>query len=173
MVQHPGGSAGAAAAPEGPGIRPVATEGAAGTPARGMPPTGEFDRTMDRDPSGSPGPLSPGRPAEAPHPGTPPGEAPRDAGPPVLQDGVLQPDGQPQGEHGARPGLVCEAGGVRKARDGNRGGGMGGGPRGCRESRGPEDHDLLGPRGARLEEPATVLHEALWRGRPRAPAAPG
>src|SRR6267378_1195131 len=134
-----------------------------------MPAPGEFDPALDRYPSRDPGPVPPSGSAAAAHPRAPPRTATRDARASLLQDGVLQPDGQPQGEHGARPGMVREERGIRAADDGDGSGTMGNRPRVRGEPRRPQDDDLLGPRGPRLENPAAKFHEALrWNG-PRLP----
>src|SRR5439155_23350383 len=54
---------------------------------------GELDATVDRHPGGNPGPLRPGGAAPAPDPSRAPGEATRDSRAPLLQDGILQSDG--------------------------------------------------------------------------------
>src|SRR5437773_7493775 len=86
---------------------------------------GELDATMDPHPAGNPGPLCPGRTAAAADPGRAPRETTRDSRAPLLQDGILQSDGQPQGQHGPRAGVVCEARRVRARDDGDRRGTVG------------------------------------------------
>src|SRR5439155_19093897 len=122
VVQHPGGPPRAVASAKGSGNRSVSPEVVARTPPRRVPAAGEFHRAMDQDSSGGTRVVPPGRSASTADPSSPPREAARDAGAPILQNGVLQPDGQPQGEHGSRSGLVCETRGGRAAddRDGRR-----------------------------------------------------
>src|SRR6266540_3148099 len=102
MVQHPGGSTGATPASEGPRDGAVPNQGVAELAPSGVPAPGELDAAVDRHPPGDPGPVSAGGSTSAADSGPTPREAPRHARAPVLQGGVLQPHGQPQGEH--RPG---------------------------------------------------------------------
>src|SRR3989442_12783445 len=121
MVQHPGGPPGASAPSEGPRNRPVANQGAPEPVGRRMPAPRELDAAMDRHPPGDSGPVPPGGSTETVDPGTPPRGTTRHPRASLLQDGVLQPDRQPQGEHGPPASLVREAGGVRPPHHANRG----------------------------------------------------
>src|SRR3989442_12605061 len=149
--------------------RAFANQGAPGPVGRRMPAPRELDAAMDRHPPGDPRPVPPGGSTEAVDPGTPPRGTTRYSRASVLQDRVLQSDRQPQGEYGARAGLVCEAGGVRAPPDGNWGGAMGHRPRVRGEPRRPEDDGLLGPRGPRLEDATPAVHAAVRRDGPRFP----
>ena len=169
MVQHPGGPPGAPTPAEGSGDRSVAHQGSSGLAHRRMPAAGELDAAVDRDPPGDPGPISTGGPTEALDPRPPPGGTTRHSRTPVLQDGILQPDGQPQSEHGPRASMVRETGRVRTPHDGDGCGPMGhrAGVRG--EPRRPPDDDLLGPRGPRLEDAAPAVHADVRSDGPRFP----
>src|SRR5712664_2999162 len=169
MVQNPSGPPGTAAASEGSGDRPFANQGATEPVGRRMSPPRELDAAMDRHPPGDSGPVPPGGSTEAVDPGTPPRRTTRHPRASLLQDGVLQPDRQPQGEHGPRASLVRETGGVRARHHGNRGGSVGYGPRVCREPRRPQDDGLLGPGGPRLEDATPPVHAAVRRDGPRLP----
>src|SRR5439155_1447658 len=127
--------------------RSVRYQGSPGLAHRRMPAAGELDAAVDRDPPGDPGPISTGGPTEAVDPRPPLGGTTRHSRTPLLQDGILQPDGQPQSEHGPRASMVRETGRVRTPHDGDGSGPMGhrAGVRG--EPRRPPDDDLLGPRG--------------------------
>src|SRR5439155_576062 len=102
-------------------------------------------------------------------PRPPPRGTTRHSRTPVLQDGILQPDGQPQSEHGPRASMVRETGRVRTPHDGDGSGPMGhrAGVRG--EPRRPPDDDLLGPRGPRLEDAAPAVHADVRSDGPRFP----
>src|SRR5438128_20338 len=128
MVQHSGGPSGAAPAPEGSRDRPFANQGAPGPVGRRMLASRELDAAMDRHSSGDSGPVPPGGSTEAADPCTPPRGTTRDSRASVLQDGILQPHRQPQGEYGARAGLVRQAGGIRTPHHGDRGRAVGHGP---------------------------------------------
>src|SRR5207245_9892748 len=78
-----------------------------------------------------------------------------------------EPDGESQGQYGAGPGMVREAGRVRTAHDRNGCGAVGNRARVRGEPRRAEDNDLLGPRGARLEDAAPPVHETVRRDGPR------
>src|SRR5205807_6845812 len=144
VVQHPSGPPRTVASAKGSGNRTVSPEVVARTPPRRVPAAGEFHRAMDRDSSGGARVVPPGRSASTADPSSPPREEARDAGPPILPNGGLQPAAQPQGEHGSRSSLVRETRGVRAAddRDGRRA--MGDRSRLRGEPRGSQDDDLLG-----------------------------
>src|SRR5437870_7655710 len=169
MVQHPGGPPGAAPPAEGPGDRSVAHQGSPGIAHRRMPAAGELHAAVDRYSLGDPRVVSPGGPTEAVDPRPPPRGTTWNPRTPVLQDGILQPDGQPQSEHGPRAGMVRETGGVRAPDDGDgrRPVGHRAGVRG--EPRWPADDNLLGPRGPRLEDAAPAIHANVRRDGPRFP----
>src|SRR3989442_6299544 len=132
-----------------------------------MPEAGKLHTAVDRYSLGDPRVVSTGGPTEAVDPRPPPRGTTWNPRTPVLQDGILQPDGQPQGEHGSGASVVPEAGRIRTPHDGDRRRPMvhGAGVRG--ELGRPADDHLLGPRGPRLEDAASAVHANVRRDGPR------
>src|SRR5206468_2236141 len=133
----------------------VERHGTPGIAHRRVPEAGKLHTAMDRHSLGDSRFVSPGGPAEAVDPRPPLGGTARHSRTPVLQDRILQPDGEPQSEHGARTSMVRETGGVRTPDDGDGRRSMGhrAGVRG--EPRRAADDHLLGSRGPRLEDAAS------------------